>query len=52
MEHEERKFEQEMTPEERHLDAMLSDAIVAPAPEGLSDRIVSASQSTTVEYCI
>ena len=51
MENEERQFEQEMTPEERHLDAMLSDAMDVCVPQGLCDRVISVSQSTLDESC-
>lgn len=49
MEHEERQFEQEMSSQERQLENMLSEALVSPSPEGLSERIVSASLPALVE---
>ncbi len=49
MEHEERQFEQEMSSQERQIEHMLSQALLSPSPEGLAERIVSASLPTLVE---
>ena len=45
MEHEERQFERNLTAEERHIDALLHDAMVVHIPEGLASRVISASQT-------
>ena len=43
MEHENRHFEPELTPEERRLEQLLSEAVGVTSPAGLSDRVEQAS---------
>lgn len=49
MDYEELQFEQEMTSEERHIDALLAESLAIQAPDGLTDRIVLASQDLLPE---
>jgi hypothetical protein len=51
MEREERQFEQEMSPEERQIQSMLSNALTSPSPEGLSERVAAVSQPMLLEAC-
>ncbi len=43
MENEERQFEQEMSSQERHIDACLKEALACSVPEGLAERVATAS---------
>ncbi len=49
MDYEKQQFEHEMSPEERHIEALLSDAFVVSSPEGLADRIALASTEQLLE---
>ncbi len=49
MEREKRQFERDLTPEERKIDDLLADAMQVPVPEGLADRIATASKDALLE---
>mgnify|MGYP006424697355 CR=1 FL=1 len=49
MERENRQFEQDLSAEERQIDDLLFDAMYEPVPEGLSDRIATASTNALLE---
>ncbi|MBC8309586.1 MAG: hypothetical protein ISR75_00680 [Phycisphaerales bacterium] len=49
MNYEEQQFEQEMTAEDRHIDALLAEALVTQTPEGLADRVAHASREYLLE---
>ena len=49
MEHENNKFEQNLNQEERAIDLLLRNAMHIPIPDGLADRIASASVHPLLE---
>jgi hypothetical protein len=51
MEHEERQFEREMSPEESRIESMLTHAFATQTPEGLKERVANASQPKLLEAC-